>query len=112
MKPGDKIYRVVKSYDKKWYFCVYEFVRLQFLKDRLDSAWVEVAPILTFYESKYDSHSTFALNNYKPDLLDEWVRSWDYLSNDEQLAMAVYRDKVQNENQSNNKTFSISKSGD
>ena len=111
MKSGDPIYRVVRLHDGKWYFCVYEFVRVS-ISQVHGCGWVEVAPVLTYYEAKHSSHSTFTLHNYTSDCIAEWVRDWDYLSSDEQLALAVYKEKTKDENQSNNKTFPSSRDRD
>ena len=116
MKAGDKIYRVVKLHDNKWYFCVYECIRIvKCCINGIDTqqGWVEAAPILTFYNASYKSHSTFQFKHSNPDiLLDEWVRGWDYISDDEQLALAVYKEKTKDENQRNNKNASTSKDRD
>lgn len=96
MKPGDKVYRVVRLLDwNNWYFCVYEFVKAVC---HIESSVVELAPILTFYSnSDYKKHSTFHISRHVTDDLDDWVRKWDYITTDEQKALAVYKEKTNNE---------------
>ena len=98
MKPGDKIYRVFRLEETgKWYYCIYEYVRAV-VTTGLGCGWIEVAPILTFYNASYKSHSTIPIKHFHKDIIDEWVRSWDYITSDEYLALAVYKEKTKDEN--------------
>lgn len=111
MKYGDKIYRVVRSKeDGRWYFCVYDFIRVVSecidRSSRRTTECLEVAPVLTFYNSNYKSHSTFCISRKcDSDLVDFWVRDWDYLSNNEQLAIDIFKllgsdpKKIENKNE-------------
>lgn len=108
MKPGDKIYRVIRNkFDGKWYFCVYEYIHAV-VHIGFTNAVIEVAPILTFYESNYKSHSTFQIKKFNDTLIDEWVRDWDYITNNEYLAISVYKEKIKDENNTENEVKSRS----
>jgi len=94
MKPGDKVFRVVKLEDSNdWYFCIYEFVRS--VKGVVyNGGYVELAPVLTFHSnSNYKQHSTFAIKRDDFSYLDDWVRKWDYITTDEEKAVNVYKEK-------------------
>ena len=110
MKHGDKVYRVVRSKeDGRWYFCVYDFIRVVSavvdITNKRTTECLELAPILTFYNSNYKSHSTFLISRKRDsDLINCWVREWDYISNNEQLAIDVFETfgpgpKIENKNE-------------
>ena len=121
MKPGDLIYRVIKSkYDNKWYYCIYEVIKYDYY-NCTKRAYIEIAPIITYYEAKHSSHTTivfpcFAKYSSHTTIIfpcfEEWKSTWrtpwDYISKDEFSAKAVYKQKIENENQSNNEDASIS----
>ena len=92
MKPGDKVFRIVKLKDcNDWYFCIYELVRSV---KTITGGFVELAPVLTFYsDSNYKQHSTFAIKRDDFSYLDDWVRKWDYITTDEEKAVNVYKEK-------------------
>lgn len=93
MKPGDKVYRIVKLENSNdWYFCIYEFVKSVY-KDFSKVGFVELAPILTFYNASYKQHSTFQIKRSDFSYLDDWIRKWDYITTDEQKAINVYKEK-------------------
>ncbi len=108
MKPGDLIYRVIKNkYDNKWYYCIYEVIRYNYYNN-IRRAYIEIAPIITYYVAKHSSHTTINI------LCSErwtsaWRTPWDFVSMDEFVAKEIFKEKViENENQSNNEDASIS----
>lgn len=96
MKPGNKVYRVTKDLDGKWYFCVYELIKISHFRDGTGGC-VVLAPILTYYNVNYKARSTFAIGRTDLNYLDDWVRNWDYLSTDEQKAISIYKEKINDE---------------
>ena len=107
MKIGDKIYRVTRNkYDGKWYFCVYELISIT-RNVALGCGFITAAPILTYYDSNYKSRSTFPFKQYS-ETMDEWVRDWDYITSVEHLAVSVYKEKIKNENNTENEIKSRS----
>lgn len=111
MKPGDFIYRVIKNkYDNKWYYCIYEVVRYSY-HGNIKKAYIEIAPIITYYDAKHSSHTTITF------LCSEawnsvWRTSWDFISKNELSAKEIYKQKIENENQSDNKNSSVSRDRD
>lgn len=108
MKPGDLIYRVIKSkYDNKWYYCIYEVIEYSYYNDTR-RAYIEIAPIITYYEAKHSSHTTIVFPCFE-EWKFTWRTPWDYISQDEFSAKDVFKQKIiENENQSNNEDASIS----
>lgn len=107
MKPGDLIYRVIKSkYDNKWYYCIYEVIKYDYY-NCTKRAYIEIAPIITYYEAKYSSHTTIIFPCFEA-WTSVWRTPWDYISKDEFSAKEAYKQKIENENQGNNEDASIS----
>ena len=107
MKPGELIYRVIRSkYDDKWYYCVYEVIRYSYF-DNTSNVLIQIAPIITYYDAKHSSHSTVIFHSSK-DWTSVWRNSWDFISKDEFAAKEAYKQKTENENQDNDKNASIS----
>lgn len=107
MKPGDLIYRVIKSkYDGKWYYCIYEVVRYYYYKG-IRKAFIEIAPIITYYEAKHSSHTTINFPCFE-EWDFAWRTPWDFISKDEFVAKKMYKSKTEDENQSDNEDASIS----
>ena len=108
MKPGDLIYRVIKNkYDNKWYYCIYEVIKYKYHKG-IQSALIEIAPIITYYEAKHSSHTTICfpcLETWE----SVWKDSWDFISKDEFVAKRMYKLETENENQGNNEDETISR---
>ena len=109
MKPGDLIYRVIKNiYDRKWYYCIYEVIEYNYYNDTR-RAYMEIAPIITYYETKHSSHTTINFPCFEG-WESIWRTPWDYISKDEFSAKDVFKQKViENENQSNNEGETISR---
>ena len=103
---GKPIYRICHT-GFGWQYCIYELIRA-FYSDEFNSGWIELAPIITYYNANYSSHSTFQIKNKFSDELSSWVRDWDYITSDQYLAEKVYKEKNKNENQSNNEITSKS----
>lgn len=107
MKPGDLIYRVIKNrYDSKWYYCIYEVIEYNYYNDTR-RAYIEIAPIITYYEAKHSSHTTITFPCFE-EWKSAWRTQWDFISRDEFAAKEAYKQKTENENQGNNKDASIS----
>lgn len=106
MKSGDLIYRVIKSkYDNKWYYCIYEIIKYNYYF-ALKKAYIEMAPIITYYEAKHSSHTTINLYCFA-DWVSDWRTPWDFISKDQFAAKKVFKQKViENENQGNNEDAS------
>ena len=108
MKPGELIYRVIRSkYDDKWYYCVYEVIRYRYF-DNTSNVLIQIAPIITYYDAKHSSHSTVIFHSSE-DWESVWRNSWDFISKDEFAAKEAYKQKTENENQDNDKDASISR---
>lgn len=107
MKPGDLIYRVIKSkYDGRWYYCIYEVIRYNYYRG-IRKAFIEMAPIITYYEAKHSSHTTVNII-CSEEWTSVWRTSWDFVSKDEFSAKKAYKQKIKNENQSDNENSSVS----
>ena len=107
MKPGELIYRVIRSkYDDKWYYCVYEVIKYCYF-DNTSNVLIQIAPIITYYDAKHSSHSTVIFHSSK-DWTSVWRNSWDFISKNEFAAKEAYKQKTENENQDNDKNASIS----
>lgn len=100
MKQGDIIYRVTKNkYDGRWYFYIYELVRHSYHVGQ-KQIYLELAPILVHADSKYKQHTTMMISAGKSDC-SFWRGKWDFVTTDENLAKNTYKEKIENENQSN-----------
>ena len=108
MKSGDLVYRVIKSkYDGKWYYCIYEIIRYNYYKG-IRKAYIEIAPIITYYEAKHSSHTTINFPCFEG-WKSAWRTPWDFISKDEFSAKEIFKEKViENENQGNNEDAPIS----
>ena len=108
MHSGDLIYRVIRNkYDNKWYYCIYEVIAYRYFH-HTSNVFIEVAPIITYYDSKHSSHSTIIFHSSE-NWNSIWRNSWDFISKDELSAKEAYKQKIENENQSNNEDASISR---
>lgn len=109
MKPGDLIYRVIKSrYDSKWYYCIYEVIEYKYYND-IRRVYIEIAPIIAYYEAKHSSHTTITFPCFEG-WESAWRTPWDYISQDEFSAKDVFKQKIiENENQGNNEDETISR---
>ena len=107
MKPGDLIYRVIKSkHDDKWYYCIYEVIKYNYYNST-KRVYIEIAPIITYYEAKHSSHTTIIFPCFEP-WTSTWRTPWDFISKDEFVAKEMYKSKIEDENQSDNEDASIS----
>lgn len=101
MKSGDLIYRVIKSkHDGKWYYCIYEVIEYNYYNGPRN-AFLEIAPIITYYEAKHSSHTTIVFPCFE-EWESIWRTPWDFISKNEFSAKEMYKLKIEDENQSDN----------
>ena len=105
MKPGDLIYRVMRTLDDKWYYCIYELVKCTCNTEKR-VAKLLVTPIVTYYDARPGSCSMIIVNYNSLDIIDYWAHDWDYVTTDQYLARYVFLEMTRDENQSNNEDAS------
>ena len=91
LKKGDIIYRIYKSSDGKWYYCIYELEKIHHYQK---SDMLFITPIITYYEAKHSSVTTLIINKISDNWIDAWPHPWDYITTDENMAKCMYYEQT------------------
>lgn len=98
-KAGTKLFRIIKI-KKQWFFCVYEVIKCEKSKHAPEYySKLEIAPILTYDNIPYKSHTTLMIPNFC-DPNGFWCHEdWDFIGIDENVVKEKYLELTKNENQ-------------